>query len=215
MSTIVKQYVHLLKKYPATTKITSGGLLVGFGDVVSQKFIESRTDWDKTRTLRFAGIAFFVITPCTRTWVDVILPKMFPTTHGARVSNRLAIKKMLADILLYGPIVTSLQVGLNMYLSGEVAPDEFWPKMASEQPSVIACDWIWWGPMQYVNFRYVPLHLQASYIQVASVAWYIFLSWLAHHNLEVVKSGGQAFKITNFLPSNSEQASEITVAAQD
>jgi len=199
MNSAAKYYVYLLKTYPAATKITSGGVLVGIGDVISQKLIEHKPTWDRTRTLRFAGIAFFVITPCTRTWVDIILPKMFKETKNQKASNKLALKKMLADILLYGPIVTTLQVGLNMYLSGEVSKDQFIPKMKREQPSVIACDWIWWGPMQYVNFRYMPLHLQASYIQVASVAWYIFLSWLAHYNLEVEKNGGEGFSLKSLV----------------
>jgi len=201
MNSIAKQYVHLLKTYPAITKITSGGILVGIGDVISQKLIEKKQILDTTRTLRFAGIAFFVITPCTRTWVDIILPKMF---KEKKATTKLALKKMLADILLYGPIVTTLQVGLNMYLSGEVTKEQFLPKMIKEQPSVIFCDWIWWGPMQFINFRYIPLHLQASYIQVASVAWYIFLSWLAHYNLEVEKNGGEGFSIKNLVKKDKD-----------
>lgn len=180
LQSIVKRYVHLLKTYPACTKITSGAILVGVGDILAQLAIEKQ-NWDRQRTLRFAGIAFLVVTPMTRTWVDVILPKLAPVSGN--ISFGLAMKKLLLDMVLFGPVVSSAMVGLNMWFSGHVSKSEFVEKMKSEQPGIIKTAWGYWGPVQFVNFRFVPMHLQASFIQVMALFWNTFLSWKAHDNL--------------------------------
>ena len=78
---IAAKYKYLLENHPGKTKVTQGGILVGVGDFLAQTLVEGRTfkdnTYDKLRTLRFASCAFFVITPMTRTWVDLILPKVF------------------------------------------------------------------------------------------------------------------------------------------
>lgn len=179
---IVSTYVHLLKTYPFVTKVTSGASLVGFGDIMAQNFIEKTPVWDKSRTMRFAGIALFVITPLTRSWVDLMLPKLVP--NAAR-TTQFALKKLAYDLTLFVTFGQTLLVGLNMSLSGEVTTNEFMKKMQSEQPEIIKYAWCYWGPLQFVNFKWVPVHLQASYIQVIALFWNTFLSWKAHDNLKM------------------------------
>merc|ERR1712045_834834 len=116
-----KKYVYLLKKYPASTKIITGATLVGFTDVVAQYAIERTDHWDHKRSLRLGGIALFVITPLTRTWVDLVLPRFFPIT--AKTTTSVALKKVLADMVFFGPPISTMLVGMNMMFSGEVAMD--------------------------------------------------------------------------------------------
>lgn len=184
MNKIAATYIHLLKKYPASTKITSGAFLVGVGDVIAQKVVEKQPEWDQLRTLRFASIAFFIITPCTRTWVDVILPKLVPIKPTQKVTTKIALKKVGCDMFVFGPVITTLFVGLNMYFSGEIEKDKIIEKMKKEQGGIIQKAWCWWGPNQFINFRFVPAHLQASYIQIAALVWNTFLSWVSHHNMK-------------------------------
>jgi len=188
MNKIAKTYIHLLKTYPAPTKISSGAFLVGIGDCISQKLVENKKQWDPSRTARFAGIAFFVITPCTRTWVDVILPKLIPVKQNQKATTKLALKKVGLDMLVFGPVITTMFVGLNMYFSGEIEKDKMFDKMVKEQPGIIAKAWCWWAPNQFLNFRFVPIAFAASYIQIAALVWNTFLSWVSHNNL---KNGGE------------------------
>jgi len=186
MGRLTKVYVDLLKRYPAATKITSGAILVGLGDGIAQGVIEKSNHWDHERTLRFAGIAFFVITPMTRTWVDLILPKLVPPiakNASKNSSTVIAVKKVVLDMLIFGPPVSTTMVGLNMYLSMKPDWSVFVDKMCNEQPGIIASAWCYWGPMQFINFRFIPPHLQASYIQVAALFWNTYLSYRAHQNI--------------------------------
>lgn len=185
MSQITKFYVNLLKQHPAATKITTGAFLVGVGDTIAQKVVEKNAKWDYARTARFAGIAFFIITPCTRTWVDVILPKLVPIKPGQKVTTKLALKKVGCDMFIFGPIITTMFVSLNMYFSGEVKTSQIYGRVREIQPEIISKAWCWWGPNQFINFKFVPAHLQASYIQIAALVWNTFLSWVSHRSLSV------------------------------
>lgn len=184
MNKLAKTYIHLLKQYPASTKITSGAFLVGIGDIIAQKIVEQQPRWDPNRTARFAGIALCIITPCTRTWVDVILPKIVPIKPGQKVTTVIALKKVGCDMFIFGPVITTMFVGLNMFFSGEIERNKIFDKMCKDQPGIIAKAWCWWAPNQFLNFRFVPAHLQASYIQIAALVWNTFLSWVSHHNLK-------------------------------
>merc|ERR1711981_1185087 len=94
--------------------------MIGLGDTVSQFAIEGRTSWDHWRTARFAGIAFCMITPSTRVWVDIVLPRLVPIKAGQPATTTQALKKVACDLGFFGPMINSVFVGANMYFSGEV-----------------------------------------------------------------------------------------------
>jgi len=177
---IVDKYVYLLKTYPATTKTLSGAFLVGVGDAVAQKFIEDRSLKDGTfdvhRTIRFATVALLFITPSTRHWVDVLLPR-FIKPHNSRSLTIFALKKVAADALVFAPVIASMVLGLNMLFTFEYSPQEVVRDTAKRVPGVVLASWCWWPANQFVNFRFVPSHLQHNYIMVAAFVWNTYLSW--------------------------------------
>ena len=48
-------------------------------------------------------------------------------------------------------------------------------------------DWIIWPPSQYINFKYVPAAARVLYVNVITVVWDIFLSYIKH-NVSIIVS---------------------------
>ena len=42
-------------------------------------------------------------------------------------------------------------------------------------------DWCIWPPSQYINFRWVPQAYRVLYVNVVTVIWDIFLSYIKHY----------------------------------
>ena len=48
-------------------------------------------------------------------------------------------------------------------------------------------DWIIWPPSQYINFKYVPAAARVLYVNIITVVWDIFLSYIKH-NVNIIVS---------------------------
>lgn len=205
---LLKKYTWGLKNYPATTKITSGAIMVGFGDFLAQKFIENKTlgpdgTYNIRRTIRFSLIALLMVTPSTRYWVDVILPKFINNKNSASL-NKIAIKKAVADTFLFAPYILSLIFFSNSYFEKydykensklrkqkEPNVNKILENLKDKVPLIIINSWCWWPWHQFINFRFVPFIWQASYIQVIALFWNTFLSWKLH---QLMKDDGDDSK---------------------
>lgn len=174
------KYVHLLKTYPATTKTLTGAFFVGLGDAVAQKFIENRSfkdgTFDTTRTLRFAGVALLFITPTTRAWIDVILPRYIKPINSSN-KTIFALKKVFADATIFSPVICCMVLGLNMWFTFQYTPGQVCQSLKERVPGVVFASWAWWPVNQFINFRFVPLHFQHNYIMAAAFVWNTYLSW--------------------------------------
>lgn len=64
---------------------------------------------------------------------------------------------------------------------------ECWREFVKKFPVVYMFDWVIWPPTQYVNFRYIPQSFRVFYVNVVTVIWDIFLSYIKHYDeLEVI-----------------------------
>ena len=45
---------------------------------------------------------------------------------------------------------------------------------------VFQFDWIIWPPTQYINFKYIPQSARVLYVNIITVLWDIFLSYIKH-----------------------------------
>jgi hypothetical protein len=56
MSVLWRSYLRLLDRHPLRVQMVQTGFIMGVGDVVAQKALEEREEWDVARTARFAGL---------------------------------------------------------------------------------------------------------------------------------------------------------------
>lgn len=88
--------------------------------------------------------------------------------------------KVLLDQLIACPFF-NIQYLLGMsYLEGKTWP-EIWTEFKKKFPTVVVVDWVFWPPIQFVNFLFVPARYRVLYIYLANVIWNVFLSYMKHY----------------------------------
>jgi len=188
LNSVKTKFKTLLKTHPTKTKMATGMVLVGTGDLNAQLFIEKSfqnpdqtpKQYDISRTIRLMCLGGFFLAPVQRFWIDLILPKI----GGSGSKSTIALKKSLYDSFIFGSIMNSCYVGLNMYLSNEIPKDKIVDKMKREQFVIVVSGWSYWIPVQIINYRLVPILYQMNVTQVMAVIWHSFLSWKAHQNIK-------------------------------
>ena len=87
---------------------------------------------------------------------------------------------MAADQLLFAPFFVGSIVGGIMTLEGH--GDAVGNKLKTDLLTIIKSNWAVWVPFQFLNFRFVPVHLQVLASNVVALGWNTYMSWASHNN---------------------------------
>ncbi|KAL3802296.1 hypothetical protein ACHAWO_002144 [Cyclotella atomus] len=187
LSPVFEKYMSTLASFPLPTKMLTGAALATAGDAIAQK--REDEDYDASRGASFA--AFDMI---YRAAQHVLFPIIVKLCHGqyllgmmgaigaaslADVSTLTAMERSLASQLiivpfLYYPVFftfTGVMQGLSFEDGLERAKQNFVPLMKRNL--------LFWIPVQYVQFCYIPTDLQIPFLSCAGLAWTFTLSVLA------------------------------------
>ncbi|KAL7640809.1 UNVERIFIED_CONTAM: hypothetical protein RMT77_009094 [Armadillidium vulgare] len=161
-----------------TNTISSGGLL-GLGDMLQQGIELKRDvhatgkfDWRRTGRLFLVGLSQGPPHHYFYTWLDKVLP---------RKTAKTVVKKILIDQIVAAPffaITFFVGAGLLEGKSLRESYDEFKQKF----PAVYLFDWCIWPPTQAINFYYVPTQYRVLYVNMITIIWDIFLSYMKHYD---------------------------------
>jgi hypothetical protein len=182
----IRVYIQLLKTHPAKTKILSGAVIVGSGDIVAQTFIEKKPSTDThnyKRTLRIFLVGLILIAPFNYTWLDHILPKLNKLNLS---TNKRAISKLLLDQSIAAPIACTLYIAGNSVTKKQdpIVNNSITKKqdpivnVQNKLPETVKFFWRLWAPVQFLNFRFVPQMYNMPVVQVTNFIWMSFLSYL-------------------------------------
>ncbi|XP_012221087.1 protein Mpv17 [Linepithema humile] len=171
MRNIKIMYQRVLRKYPIGTQAVQAGILMGLGDQIAQNFIENRSKTiDFVRTMKFAGIGFFISGPATRTWYGIL--DKYIGSKGYSV----AIKKVACDQLLYAPtFIAVLLVVIGICQGKDIEGLKI--KMINEYNDILTNNYKLWPMVQLVNFSLVPLHYQTLVVQSIALFWNSYISY--------------------------------------
>lgn len=90
-------------------------------------------------------------------------------------SVRAVVSKMVIDQTVFAPtIIASFFIGQG-FLEGRTV-DEVKEKFQRAFVPAMLANWSVWPAAQFVNFKFVPLPLQALYVNVVSLGWNTYLS---------------------------------------
>ncbi len=91
-----------------------------------------------------------------------------------------AIARMAADQFVFAPVFVGSIVAAIMALEGHAAevPD----KLRNDLFTIIKSNWAVWVPFQFLNFRFVPVHLQVLASNVVALGWNTYMSWASHNS---------------------------------
>lgn len=186
-SGIFDKYMSTLASYPLQTKMLTGAALATAGDAIAQG--REDEDYNSARGASFA--AFDMTYRATQHYLFPIIVEFFRGQYllgamaamGASrlidVSSLAAMERSLASQLIIVPFMyypvfftfTGFMQGLNFDEGLERAKENFVPLMKRNL--------LFWIPVQYVQFCYVPTDLQIPFLSCAGLAWTLWLSILA------------------------------------
>lgn len=185
ISSMFEQYMSTLSEHPLPTKMMTGAALATAGDAIAQRREDER--YDPARGASFA--AFDMIYRAAQHWLFPLIVELcrgqylsgaagavgasFDSTILAALERSLASQLVIVPFLYY-PVFfsfTGYMQGLNFEEGLDRAKQNFLPLMKRNL--------LFWIPVQYVQFCYIPTELQIPFLSCAGLAWTFLLSVLA------------------------------------
>ncbi|XP_071491931.1 mpv17-like protein 2 [Diadema antillarum] len=164
-------------KYLVWTNIFSGAGLLMLGDGIEQyREILKERKVNKIQTWNFKRSAHMftlgaMLGPFNHYWY-VYLDRILPGTMASTV-----VRKIVLDELIGSPIlITLFFLGLGT-LDGKPL-DKSVDLVKDKFVTVYMCDLCCWPAIQWINFYYLPPHLRVIYINVVTLAWDTFMSYI-------------------------------------
>lgn len=90
-----------------------------------------------------------------------------------------ALGRMCLDQLVFAPVFIGSIVSAIMLLEGHGA--DVPSKLRTDLFTILRSNWALWVPFQFLNFRFVPVHLQVLASNIVALAWNTYMSWASHN----------------------------------
>lgn len=154
----------------------TGAGLGSLGDLICQFFLEGKDhEFKYTRNGVFSSYGFLEIGLVAKLWYP-LLDRLF----GAQLSHGVAVKKVLCDQLIFSPVeVGTFMTWTNILDSNE----KLFDKLKRDYLPAASTNVIFWIPVSYVCFVWIPLKHRAVYSAFSAILWDIFMSYATHNNL--------------------------------
>jgi len=173
MASLLKWYRHYSHTYPIRTNLVQTGFLFGLGDVTAQSVVESREpheiDW--LRTLRFVSIGC-AVGPSLSMWYKTL------DKFGTENKVPILVKKVMVDQLIASPIVNGSVMIMSRVFSGDEWP-QIKKKLDDNYVTVMLNSYLIWPAVQTFNFTVVPQQYRVLTVQIVSLAWNTYLSFMS------------------------------------
>ena len=87
---------------------------------------------------------------------------------------------MAMDQLLFAPVFIGSIVASILTLEGHSS--EVPAKIRNDLFTIIRSGWALWVPFQFINFRFVPVNLQALASNLVALVWNVYMSYASHNS---------------------------------
>lgn len=166
-------------RYLIITNTVTCGFLLGTGDVIQQS-LERRQNptkhWEKDRTVHMfvTGCSMGPLLHFWYSWMDKIIPGK-GTRHIKIVIIKVTVDQLFAPFFAtwYFLIMGALQ-GQALEASWKEFMSKFWEYYLAELSVWPAC--------QMINFFFLPPIYRVLFVNVVTLGWNIYLSYLKHKN---------------------------------
>lgn len=176
---VLAWYQARLAARPLLTQAVTTSILFAVGDITAQQLVESRPasspgssapSHDYLRTARMALYGGAVFGPAAATWFKFLSRHVtFPSSPRKTMLARVAVDQGVFAPVFIGVFLSSMAV-----MEGG-SPKE---KLGKNYWSALSTNWLVWPWVQMVNFTFVPLHHRVLFVNVVSIGWNCYLSFL-------------------------------------
>jgi protein Mpv17 len=175
----VAWYEGHLEARPIPTKMVTGAILWGFGDVVGQIVPnlaagKSLPDFDWPRLTRATVFGCFMHAPLAHVHYNFL---EWMTVRAGITGLKIPIFKAFMEQFVYWSWFSNSLYHGAMGLMQGYSVAECYQRIADVLWDTQVAQWIFWIPIQLINFNYTPVRHQLNVVLVTSIIWTAFLSW--------------------------------------
>lgn len=172
-----------LEARPVVTKMVTGSILWGLGDAVGQTvpqliFGESsgaveQKPYDYARTGRAVFYGFAIHAPCSHLHYNFL---EWMTVKGGFTGLQIPIFKAFMEQFVYWSWFSNALYHGAMGAMQNMTVQQIYDRLADVLWETQKAQWVFWIPVQLLNFRFVPVRHQLNVVLITSVAWTALLS---------------------------------------
>jgi len=168
---MLRWYQMKLRTAPLLTQSVTTAVLFATGDTLAQQAVDKVgiENQDMARTGRMALYGGAIFGPAATTWF-----KFLSTKVNLRNPNATIVARVGLDQVVFAPC------NLFVFLSTMAAMEGTSPqkKLDSTYKSALTKNWMVWPWVQIANFKFVPLEHRVLVVNVISLGWNCYLSYL-------------------------------------
>ncbi|ETN38296.1 uncharacterized protein HMPREF1541_06327 [Cyphellophora europaea CBS 101466] len=168
---VLRWYQAKLAQRPLMTQAVMSAVLFGAGDTLAQQAVEKKgfRNQDVARTARMVGYGGLVFGPAATKWYQFLQKKINFSSNAATIAARVAADQTIFASTNMGVFLSTMAI-----LEGG-SPAE---KLKKSYVSGLTANWMLWPPVQAANFSIVPLEHRVLVVNVVSLGWNCYLSYL-------------------------------------
>ncbi|KAJ9137612.1 Protein sym-1 [Coniochaeta hoffmannii] len=164
-------YQARLAARPLLTQSITTSVLFAVGDITAQQLVEKKgfQNHDLARTGRMALYGGTIFGPAATTWF-----KFLQRNVNLRSANSTILARVALDQGVFAPTFIGIFLSSMAVLEG-TSPQE---KLEKSYKPALLTNYMIWPFVQLVNFKFVPLHHRVLFVNVISIGWNCYLSYL-------------------------------------
>lgn len=168
---MLRWYKAKLRTAPLLTQSVTTAVLFATGDIMAQQGVERAgiKNHDLARTGRMALYGGAIFGPAATTWFKFLQTRVkLPSANGT------ILARVACDQCIFAPTNMAVFLSTMAMLEGS----EPQKKLDAAYKPAMTKNWMVWPWVQMVNFKFVPLEYRVLVVNVISLGWNCYLSYL-------------------------------------
>ncbi|CCF32955.1 sym-1 [Colletotrichum higginsianum] len=164
-------YQARLAARPLLTQSITTAVLFATGDITAQQLVDKRglEKHDFARTGRMALYGGVIFGPVATNWFKFLQHNVVLKNKNAEILARVAV-----DQGVFAPVMISVFLSSMATLEGSSIQE----KLDKNYKTALTSNYMLWPFVQMINFKLVPLHHRVLFVNVISIGWNSYLSFL-------------------------------------